>query len=230
VLVVVVVVVVVVVDSAAGGVGAGAVPPVFSTVSVAVGAELPSAGPPLLATVFGAGDPPEANGEAPMKWVPAVPDPACAVDALPPDGAGAGVVGGVWKSGTLPEPARGPALVTGWPFGPPPTVTTPPTTDSAAAAIANEATMRLPAKYGLGVATAFAATAAAADVPVRARPKVRDAKTSSRVALSSARARSGVDPSIDPPLGIAQGGGTADGTPGFNPRLRKTSYPLTATI
>jgi hypothetical protein len=158
------------------------VPPVLRTVSVAVGAELPTDGPPLLATVLPAGDPPDAKGDAPMNWVPAVPDPARAVEALPPDGAGAGVVGGVWKSGTLPEPAGGPALVTGWPFGPAPTVTTPPTTDSAAAATASEATMRLPAKYGLGVATAFAATAAAADVPVRARPKVRDAKTSSRVA------------------------------------------------
>jgi hypothetical protein len=228
--VVVVVGVPVVVVVAAGGVGAGGVPPVLTTVSVAVGAELASEGPPLLATVFAAGDPPDAKGDGPMNWVPAVPDPAPAVDALPPDGAGAGVAGGVWKSGALPEPAGGPALVSGWPFGPAPTVTTPPTTDSAAAATASEATMRLPAKYGLGVATAFAAMAAAADVPVRARPKVRDAKTSSRVALSSARARSGVDPSIDPPLGIAQGGGTADGTPGFNPRLRKTSYPLTATI
>jgi hypothetical protein len=183
---VVVVVVVVVVEVAAGGVGVGvgvgAVPPVLITVSVAVGAELPSDGPPLLATVFAAGERPDAKGDAPMNWVPTVPDPACAVDALPPDGAGAGVVGGVWKSGTLPERAGGPALVTGWPFGPAPTVTTPPTTDSAAAATASDATIRLPAKYGLGVATAVAAMAAAADVPVRARPKVRDVKTSSRVA------------------------------------------------
>jgi hypothetical protein len=52
---------------------------------VAVGAELPGDGPPLLATVFAAGDPPDAKGDAPMNWVPALPDPAPAVDALPPD-------------------------------------------------------------------------------------------------------------------------------------------------
>jgi len=175
-------VVVVVVVVAAGGADAGAPPPVFSTVSVAVGAELPSDDPPLLATTEDPGDPADAKGDAPMKVVPPVPDPDPAFDAPAAGEAGAGVVGGVWKSGTLRGPLGGPALITGWPFGPAPTVTTPATTDSAAAATAIEATIRLPAKYGRGMMAAVAVMVAAASASGRGCPKSRDAKTSSRVA------------------------------------------------
>ena len=213
---------------AAGGVEAGAFPPVFSTVSVAVGAELPSDGPPLLPTTEEVDDPPDAKGDAPMNVVPTVPDPDPAFDAPPPDEAGAGVVGGVWKSGTLRGPLGGPALSTGWPFGPAPTVTTPATTESAAAATAMEATIRLPAKYGRGMMAAVAVMAAAASASGTRLSEVtrREDVFESCVVLNTRPI--GRRPLHDPPLGIVQVKGLH--CRHRNPKAPGNSYPLTATI
>jgi hypothetical protein len=126
--------------------------------------------------------------------------PAAAAGAAPTDPAGVaavgfggvGVGGGVApESGTIGAPECEDSA--DWLIGP--EMLMPATTDIAAAATAPEAMMRLRTKYNRGDTTAAGTTAGGgAGGSGSGWPKVRDAKTSSKVACSSATARSGLGP------------------------------------
>lgn len=90
---------------------------------------------------------------------------------------------GVWTLGTL-EGADGCALTRGCPTCPGPTVSPvrPATTKTAAATAENAAMAGLLVKIGFAVLVATVAGTAAALASGSARPKVREVKTSSRVA------------------------------------------------
>lgn len=177
VVVVLVGVVVVVVVDVAVPVAGGVVGPVPATVRMAVGAALACCGDGVLATMVL----PAAEERLPTDAGPVPPDwltvPMGAVLVGPAGWAALGPVVVV----LLGSEATGPlAESTLWAIGPAPMLR-PATTDSAAAATAPDATRRLRTKKSFDAVTGSGATARRGPLGSGC-PKVRDVKTSSKVA------------------------------------------------